>query len=356
MSQTDTKPQDNTTITENTKTKEGLQAQLADKMMGLFDLVISDRSKHYDKNPEKISDKNSVPVIIKSYSIANAAISGGVSLIPGPWGMAAAVPEIAAVIRNQLAMIYDIGMAYGKKDVLTRELLAGVLLTAMGAGAGTLLVMHGGKVLVKRATLRVFQRIILILAGKVTQQLLKSMISKWLPVVGAAAMAVWSNYLTRQVGKKAVEIFEQELELSPETIEEVPQDISEEVVVEQIFVTPTTSIESLKIQTLVNLLKVDGKIKPEEIEYIQTIVDRGNLLDEEKTTLLGAISSSTKFTVDYAGFSSLPDDAIGLLIDLVALAKRDGELHIAEKMHIKQVGKLMGFTESDIEETMASVE
>lgn len=356
MSDDDTSSEGNTTINDNVKTEKGLQAQLANKMMGLFDVVIADRSKHYNKHPDKIPEKDTVDKIIKSYSVTNATISGGVSLIPGPWGMAAAIPEIAVVIRNQLTMIYDIGMAYGKKEVLTKELLAGVLLTAMGAGAGTLLVMHGGKVLVKRATLRVFQRIILILAGKVTQQALKSMISKWLPVVGAAAMAVWSNYLTRQVGKKAVELFEQEIELSAETIEEVPDEILDEVVAEQAPVTPATGIESLKIQALINLLKVDGKIKPKEIGYVQMIVDKGNLLDEEKATLLGGISSNTQFTIDYAGFRSMPDDAIGLLIDLVALAKRDGEFHITEKMYIKQVGKLMGFSENDVEETMASVE
>ena len=97
------------------KTKENLaqklQMQLAEKMMGLFDLVVSDRSKYYQNNPDKVPDPASVPSIISSYGTTNMAITGGISLIPGPWGMAAAVPEVTLVIRNQLAMIYDIGMA-----------------------------------------------------------------------------------------------------------------------------------------------------------------------------------------------------------------------------------------------------
>jgi uncharacterized protein (DUF697 family) len=108
-------------------------------------------------------------------------------------------------------MIYDIGVAYGKGEVLNKELLAGVLLTAMGTSAGALVVMQGSKVLVKRATLRAFQQILVILAGRITQQALKSAIAKWLPVVGAAGLAVWANYLTRRIGKKAVEIFEKEI-------------------------------------------------------------------------------------------------------------------------------------------------
>lgn len=230
------------------------QSKLAEKMIGVFDLVISDRSSHFAKHPDKIPDRKSVPSIIRSYSVMNAAISGGVGLVPGPWGMVAVIPEIAAVIRNQLAMIYDVGMAYGKSKVLSRELLAGILLTALGAGTGSLMVMQGSKVLVKRVALRQFQRIIAILAGKITQQALKSAIGKWLPLFGAAALAAWSNFLTQRVGKKAVEIFEKEIVLSEELIDEIPLE-TESVSVPTALISraSTLSISSdlLKVQTLV---------------------------------------------------------------------------------------------------------
>jgi uncharacterized tellurite resistance protein B-like protein/uncharacterized protein (DUF697 family) len=334
-----------------------LQSKLAEKMMGVFELVVSDRSGHFAKHPDEIPDKKSVPSIINSYSVTNAAISGGAGLVPGPWGMAAVIPEIAAVIRNQLAMIYDVGMAYGKSKVLNKELLAGVLLTAMGSSAGSLLVMQGSKVLVKRVALRSFQRIIVLLAGKITQQALKSAISKWLPVVGAAAMAVWSNYLTRQVGKKAIEIFEKEIVLSEEVIEEMPLE-TESVSVPTAAIsrasTQSMSPDLPKVQTLVNLMKVDGIMKAEEREYVQTIIGNADLTESEKTDLIQAIDKSGKFVVDYSAFASSPDDAIGLLVDMVTLAKRDGTFHITEKMFVKQVGKLLGFSDNDVDETMAT--
>mgnify|MGYP000014694139 CR=1 FL=1 len=342
---------------ENKEIENTLQNKLAEKMMGVFELVVSDRSGHFAKNPDKIPDKKSVPSIINSYSVTNAAISGGASLIPGPWGMVAVIPEIAAVIRNQLAMIYDIGMAYGKSKVLNKELLAGILITAMGASAGSLLIMQGSKVLVKRVALRVFQRIIALLAGKITQQALKSTISKWLPIVGPAAMAIWSNYLTQQVGKKAIEIFEKEIVLSEEIIEEVPLEIeSLSVRTANISHSSTASIspDLPKVQTLINLIKVDGTIKAEEHEYAQTIINNADLTESEKASLMQAIDKSGKFVVDYSAFASSPDDAIGLLVDMVTLAKRDGTFHITEKMFVKQVGKLLGFSDDDIDETMAT--
>jgi len=232
-----------------------------------------------------------------------------------------------------------------------------VLITAMGSSAGSLLVMQGSKVLVKRVALRAFQKIIVMLAGKITQQALKSAISKWLPGIGAAAMAVWSNYLTRQVGKKAIEIFEKEIVLSEEVIEEMPLE-TESVSVPTATIsrasTPSISPDMPKVQTIVNLMKVDGTIKAEEREYVQTIIGNADLTESEKADLTQAIDKSGKFVVDYSAFASSPDDAIGLLVDMVTLAKRDGTFHITEKMFVKQVGKLLGFSDNDIDETMAT--
>ena len=342
---------------ESNEVENTLQNKLAEKMMGVFELVVSDRSGYFAKHPDEIPDKKSVPSIINSYSLTNAAISGGASLVPGPWGMVAVIPEIAAVIRNQLAMIYDVGMAYGKSKVLTKELLAGILITAMGASAGSLLIMQGSKVLVKRVALRAFQRIIVMLAGKITQQALKSAISKWLPGVGAAAMAIWSNYLTRQVGKKAIEIFEKEIVLSEEVVEEMPletESVSVRTAAISLAATPGISPDMPKVQTLVNLMKVDGTIKAEEREYVQTIISNADLTESERVDLTQAIDKSGKFVVDYSAFASSPDDAIGLLVDMVMLAKRDGTFHITEKMFVKQVSKLLGFSENDIDEIMAT--
>lgn len=335
-------------MTETANGAKDLQAQLADKMMGLFDSVANNQGQYYAEHPDKIPHLQDVGSIISKWANINMGISGGVGLIPGPWGMAAAIPEIAVIIRNQIVMIYDIGMAYGKREVLKRELLAGVFASAIGVGGLTLLTMHGGKVLVRRASLRVFQKIITILAGKVTQQLLKSMISKWLPVVGAAAMAAWSNYSTRQVGKKAVEVFQKEIEYVPEEVEDV-QDVEAEPTAPKVEV----SYEILKIQALINLMKVDRQIAPEERKYVQTIIDKANISDEERAALLDSMDADAKFPIDYALFASTPDEAIGLLVDLVVLSKRDGTFHISEKMYIKQIGNLIGFSNSDIEEMMA---
>ena len=340
---------------------QNLQAQLAEKMIDLFDLVVSDRRSYFAENPDKIPDEESIDSIINSYSATNGSVSGAMGLVPGPWGMVAVIPELLTVIRNQLAMIYDIGMAHGKSKVLTKELLAGIFITAMGASAGSLLVLHGNKVLVSRVTLRVFQKTVSLLAGRVTQQALKSAISKWLPIVGAAAMATWSIWMTQQTGKKAKEVFSKDIEVSENPVEEgtKPIDVTATTIPTSTFaqadVIVNSGVDIAKIQTLINLMRVDGTVKPEEREYIKTILCNANLTSNEIAEMRQTLSVDKKFSVDYTAMKASPDDAIGLLVDLITLAKRDGTFHITEKMYIKQVGRLLGFSDSDIEETIVAI-
>lgn len=324
----------------------GLQERLAGPILGLLGAVISDRQRYHEQHPAKLANKDSVQSIIKSYSLKNATISGGASLVPGPWGMLAAVPEIVLVLRNQIAMIDDIGRAYGQERVITKELIAGILLTALGGSGAALLTIHGERVLVERVALKGLQQISRLLAGKVTQTLLKSAISKWLPVVGAASMAAWSNHMTNKIGQKAIEIFEKKIEIS--------DTIKEELAAVEIEEAPAGSVaEMTKIRALINLMKVDGAVKAEERHYLQTILDQTSLSDEEKEGLIQSIESNEKLNVDFESLASAPDEAIGLLIDMVALAQRDGAFHITERMYIKQAGKLMGFSHDDIEAVMS---
>lgn len=199
--------------------ESGDSGALHSALNSAFDYVIENRSDYYRKNPSNLPQLNSVSGLISSYTRNNAAISGGASLIPGPWGMAAVIPELTLVIRNQIQMVYDIGVANGKQAQLTKELLIGIFLTAMGSSAGSLLTIHGGKILVRRASLQVIQKIIAMLGGRVTQQVIKSSVSKWLPVVGAGAMAAWTGYMTKNIGEKANGLFKLEIEDDPQTLD-----------------------------------------------------------------------------------------------------------------------------------------
>jgi len=195
------------------------QKKITEGLEEAFDYVLENRREYHSKYPDKIPSRSDISSLINTYTRNNAVISGGASLIPGPWGMAAVVPELVVVIRNQIQMIYDIGAAHGKSEQITKELLMGIFISALGSSAGSLLTIHGTKILVRRASLRAIQKLIAMLGGRITQQAIKSAVAKWLPFVGAAAMATWTGYTTNQIGEKADEIFQLDIDDDPETVD-----------------------------------------------------------------------------------------------------------------------------------------
>lgn len=343
-----------TETTSTTNSIDNLKEQLEEKMFGLFAQVVEDRANYYEAHPGELPAVESLPTLTKYCANQNAAISGGASLIPGPLGMLAVLPEIVLIIKNQVEMVYDIGVAYGYKKQLSPGLLASVVGYALGAGTLGLLALHGQKVLVKRASLRVMQKLVKLMAGKVSQRLLKSMVGKWVPLAGAVALAAWSKYSTHAVAKKAVSIFEKELDFDDDEvgIEAYVDDKPSLETGNSSGTGVNNRIEKTKIESLINLMRIDGEIKPEEQEFIGLVIEDSNVSDAEKLELIGKMNQSDKVQVDYSEIKKSPDDAVSLIIDLVALSKQDGDFHISEKMFIKQVGKMVGMSQDDLSEVM----
>ncbi|HEX2185114.1 MAG TPA: hypothetical protein VHN78_06380, partial [Chloroflexota bacterium] len=309
-----------------------VQAQLAEKVLQAFGTVIQERQQRYADNPGAVPAIQDVEGLIAHYGTQNAVISGACSLVPGPFGMAAAIPEIAAIFANQIRMIYDIGAAHGHREVLTAELVAGVLATSLGAGGIGVVVMHGNKVLVRRAQLRVMQQVVAILGGHVTQKLIKAQLAKWLPVVGAVGMAAWSKYWTAQVGKRAVEIFRQQIEFaSEEAVVVLPThpDGNGALGAGPEALVPAPMADGLvlhRLRALANLVRIDGRVAKEEVALLRAIAERSGLAAPALEELLAPHADGRRPTVDYALFAGDSDEALGLLVDLVAMAWRDGQL------------------------------
>lgn len=337
---------------------EQMQDKISDGLREALDSVRISRNEYYQANPDKIPGPAAIDALIRAAVTQNAAISGAASLVPGPWGMLAVVPELMLVIRNQLKLIYDIGAAQGQKEI-PNELLLGVFVSAAGSSAGSLLIMHGGKVLVRRASLQVMQKMITLLGGRITQQALKSAVSKWLPGIGAAAMAAWTGYLTKKIGEKAREVFQHEIvnDLATGDLElikpvELADTISE---VADIEADSEDLLEFCKLQVLIDLAKIDGRLVDAERRFIDEALESQELSEQQRVRLRTSLLGHSEPLQGIDMIADRPDSAIALLSNMIALARKDDDFHITEKLYIKKVGGLLGFTSAEIDEVIDGV-
>jgi ABC-type Fe3+-siderophore transport system permease subunit len=200
--------------------------QFANALEGIFESVALTRKQHFIQNPTKRPSQQDIDSIVKGYANQNAVIAGAANLIPGPWGMLATIPEMVAVIRNQIQMIYDLGVAHGKEANLSSDLLLGIFSTVLGGGAIGLVTVKGSQLLLKRASVQVLQKIIFWLGGSISQKLLRRFVAKWLPILGVAAMVLWSRQSTIEMGEKASKMLAMSIVNSDEevNITDIPID------------------------------------------------------------------------------------------------------------------------------------
>ena len=152
-----------------------LQNAITAQLMDLFDLVITERKEFYAENPNFKITPAQIEKIIGQYANSNAAISGGMSLVPGLAGLATVVPEIVLVVRNQLQLVCDIANAHQKSKLLTKELLAGILLSYFGSKGIEMLTVQGSQVLLSSVSVKFFEQAISLLSIQISQQIIQLM-------------------------------------------------------------------------------------------------------------------------------------------------------------------------------------
>ncbi len=162
-------------------------------------------------HPVKPDEYQSAEQIVHYWSRLNAALAGGGAFIPGPVGMVAAIPTLLAEIRNQICMLKEIAAFYHKDKLLDKNLVLLLLFYSAGGGAGKYLIIRAGSVLVKRESAKIMQRIAERLAIKTTQRLTAKFAGVYVPIIGSAAMAVWSYTTCHSIGKQALRLLSKEL-------------------------------------------------------------------------------------------------------------------------------------------------
>ncbi|MHA3771240.1 hypothetical protein ACXR0O_06835 [Verrucomicrobiota bacterium sgz303538] len=130
-------------------------------------------------------------------AVKAAAISGSLSLPPGPIGLLTAVPELLAIWKLQNQLVNDIAAAFGEHAPVQQEKMVYCLFKNMACQvARDVTVRVAERAIVRRASASLVRRVF------------------WrcgVPIIGAAGAAAYAWFDTMQVAKRAVTLFEQQL-------------------------------------------------------------------------------------------------------------------------------------------------
>ena len=142
----------------------------------------------------------------------SALAAGSLALPPGPLGWLTLLPELIAIWKIQGQMVSDIAAAYGRQATLGREQMMWCLFRHTAAQAfRDLVVRMGDRLVFRRMSYGVAQRVARQVGVKLTQRTLSKGISRWLPVIGALGVGAYAYYDTGQVASTAIEMFESEI-------------------------------------------------------------------------------------------------------------------------------------------------
>jgi uncharacterized protein (DUF697 family) len=190
-----------------------LERELLDKLFHVLFRVIHEMPTSSEEQTRDATIR--ARKLIADASFKAAAISGALALPPGPMGWLTILPDLAAIWRLQAQMVADIGAVFGKRGRLTEESMIYCLFRHAAAQVVRDLVTRmGERVIVQRVSVRTTEHILGTIGIKVAQRVARRGLYRFLPAIGALAVAGYAYYDTEQVGHTAIEFFSKDVEIT----------------------------------------------------------------------------------------------------------------------------------------------
>ena len=142
-----------------------------------------------------------------------AMLSGSLALPPGPLGMLTVLPDLYLIWKIQRQMVADIFALHGRTAELTATHMLYCLFRHMASQVvRDVAVRAGERAIVRQLSSSALSSVLGSLGMTVTQRIVGTSASRWVPLAGAAAVGAYAYWDTRQVAKTARRV----LALAPE--------------------------------------------------------------------------------------------------------------------------------------------
>lgn len=291
---------------------------------GLFKVMEkSFEQRRSDLNNSRYTPED-VQKIINYYSKRNIALAAASSVIPGPLGILGSIPELLLNFHNQMNMIYDLSCANGKENFINKDILLEIPIAAFGGNTNLTKLQHSGKDLIDSPEEILLEKAFSLGQALVDRTLKKSIV-QFLPVAGPILMGTWAKMTTNKISKSSL------LFLSDQHLYEENSKPDENEEVKQ-------QLQTEKIKALVNLIESNNEINENQINLISTIISNSDLTHSEKEYYLEeALKTGSKLQLNKQIIQEYEEEE-DLILQLVIMAKRSGNIDDLEKNYIYEVG------------------
>jgi hypothetical protein len=139
-----------------------------------------------------------------------ALLSGSMALPPGPLGMLTVLPELYLIWKVQRQMVADIFALHDRTAELTSAHMLFCLFRHLASQVfRDVAVRAGERVLIQQLSSGALKSAVSTLGSSIAQRLAGKATSRWIPVVGAAAVGAYAYWDTLQVAKTARNLLEE---------------------------------------------------------------------------------------------------------------------------------------------------
>jgi hypothetical protein len=169
---------------------------------GAIERVITDvpaPRTHAVSDPDRQAD-----AVARRAAKQAALLSGSLALPPGPFGMLTVLPDLYLIWKTQRQMVADIFALYGRTAELTRtHMLYCLFRHAASQVMRDVVVRAGQRMVVQQLSGGALRGIVNRVGVNVTQRVVGTAATRWVPIAGAAAVGAYAYWDTLQVAKTA---------------------------------------------------------------------------------------------------------------------------------------------------------
>jgi hypothetical protein len=179
-----------------------------------FERVLENVLNTLGPNPDEIKVDGTSQKMIRKASRAAFLISTGAGIPTGPIGLATIVPEVVALVKLQINLIFKVAKFHQQEAKVNKTIILAILGVAMGVVLKHALINKvGTRIIVKSLSAEGTKRITREIGEKFATGLLKRGVGRWIPLMLAPVFGYFSLSMIKKVGREAESLFSHELEV-----------------------------------------------------------------------------------------------------------------------------------------------